>query len=163
MEDIRENGRVLADSIQHITDEAVKGELFAKNSIIVATSATIGEHALITVPFLANQRFTVLTLKSKYADTLNMKYFFYYCFILDEWCKENLTVGHFASVDIGRFKSFKIPLPPLAEQERIVAILDKFNTLTTDISAGLPAEITARQKQYEYYRGKLLSFKEKAA
>ncbi len=51
-----------------------------------------------------------------------------------------------------------IPIPPLAEQERIVGILDKFDALVNDISIGLPAEIEARRKQYEYYREKLLSF-----
>ena len=53
-----------------------------------------------------------------------------------------------------------IPVPPADEQARIVSILDRFNTLCNDISAGLPAEIEARQKQYEYYRDKLLTFKE---
>ncbi len=54
---------------------------------------------------------------------------------------------------------YKIPLPPLLEQQRIVSILDKFDALVNDISIGLPAEIEARQKQYEYYREKLLTFK----
>ena len=53
-----------------------------------------------------------------------------------------------------------IPVPSIEEQKRIVAILDCFDTLCSDISAGLPAEIEARQKQYEYYRDKLLTFKE---
>ena len=52
-----------------------------------------------------------------------------------------------------------IPLPSLEEQQRIVDILDRFDKLCNDISEGLPAEIEARQKQYEYYREKLLSFK----
>jgi len=52
-----------------------------------------------------------------------------------------------------------IPIPSLTEQQRIVEILDKFDTLVNDLSIGIPAEIEARQKQYEYYRGKLLSFK----
>ncbi len=52
----------------------------------------------------------------------------------------------------------EIPLPPLDVQEEIVRILDNFSTLTTDISGDLPAEIEARQKQYEYYRDKLLTF-----
>lgn len=56
------------------------------------------------------------------------------------------------------FESYKIPVPPLDEQNRIVAILDKFDALTNSISEGLPREIELRQKQYEYYRDLLLSF-----
>ena len=62
-------------------------------------------------------------------------------------------------VRVKDFESYSIPIPPLAEQKRIVAILDKFDALVNDISAGLPAELNARRKQYEYYRNKLLSFK----
>ncbi|MBN1472392.1 MAG: restriction endonuclease subunit S [Syntrophaceae bacterium] len=56
-------------------------------------------------------------------------------------------------------KKVKIPIPPIAEQKRIVNILDKLDALVNDISSGLPAEISARRKQYEYYRDKLLTFK----
>ena len=56
------------------------------------------------------------------------------------------------------FLKFQIPIPTLEKQERIVSILDKFDTLTTSISEGLPKEIELRQKQYEYYRDRLLSF-----
>lgn len=56
-----------------------------------------------------------------------------------------------------------IPVPPLAEQQRVVSILDRFDTLTTDLTQGLPAEIEKRRQQYEYYRDKLLTFKRKEA
>lgn len=56
------------------------------------------------------------------------------------------------------FSQIEIPIPPLPEQRRIVAILDKFETLVNDLSVGLPAELEARRKQYEYYRDKLLTF-----
>ena len=56
----------------------------------------------------------------------------------------------------------RIPVPPLEEQERIVAILDKFDALVNDISSGLPAEIKARRQQYTHYRDRLLTFKEAA-
>ena len=56
-----------------------------------------------------------------------------------------------------------IPIPPLTEQERIVSILDKFDTLTNSITEGLPLEVKLRQKQYEYYRDLLLSFPQSSA
>ena len=55
-------------------------------------------------------------------------------------------------------EKLEIPIPPLAEQQRIVTILDKFNALTTSLTEGLPREIQLRQQQYEYYRELLLSF-----
>ena len=62
---------------------------------------------------------------------------------------------------ISKYSLFKIPLPPLEVQGKIVEILDQFHTLTTSLTEGIPAEIEARRKQYQYYRDKLLSFKEK--
>ncbi len=160
MEDIRENGRILKDSIQHITPKALKGKkLFPKNSIIISTTATIGEHALLIVDSLANQRFTFLSKKANCNLALDMKFFFYQCFLLGEWCKKNTNVSGFASVDMTAFKKYKFPIPPLEIQQEIVKILDQFSTLTTDLLAGIPAEIEARKKQYEYYREKLLTFK----
>jgi type I restriction enzyme S subunit len=55
---------------------------------------------------------------------------------------------------------YPVAIPPIADQNRIVSILDKFERLVNDISTGLPAEIAARRQQYEYYRNKLLTFKE---
>ncbi len=160
MEDIRENGRILKDSIQHITPKALKNKkLFPKNSIIISTTATIGEHALLIVDSLANQRFTFLSKKANCGIALDMKFFFYQCFLLGEWCKKNTNVSDFASVDMTAFKKYKFPIPPLEIQQEIVKILDQFLALTTDLLAGIPAEIEARKKQYEYYREKLLAFK----
>ncbi|GAA8457722.1 hypothetical protein HpBT240_06770 [Helicobacter pylori] len=160
MEDIRENGRILKDSIQHITPKALKNKkLFPKNSIIISTTATIGEHALLIVDSLANQRFTFLSKKANCGIALDMKFFFYQCFLLGEWCKKNTNVSGFASVDMTAFKKYKFPIPPLEIQQEIVKILDQFLALTTDLLAGIPAEIKARKKQYEYYREKLLTFK----
>ncbi|NUE54617.1 restriction endonuclease subunit S [Escherichia coli] len=162
MDDIRENGRILGNSLQKISSCAVKGgKLFPENSILISTSATIGEHALITVPHLANQRFTCLALKESYADCFDIKFLFYYCFSLAEWCQKNTTMSSFASVDMDGFKKFLIPRPcpdnpekSLAIQSEIVRILDKFTALTAELTA----ELTMRKKQYNYYRDQLLSF-----
>ena len=64
-------------------------------------------------------------------------------------------------VTAGQIKEVVIPMPMKQEQERIVAVLDRFDALCNDLTSGLPAEIEARQKQYEYYRDKLLTFKQK--
>ena len=56
------------------------------------------------------------------------------------------------------FQKYPVPVPSLAEQARIVTILDKFDTLTTSLAEGLPREIELRQQQYEYYRDLLLNF-----
>jgi len=61
------------------------------------------------------------------------------------------------------FLSYPVPVPPLAEQRRIASALDKFDALVNDLSVGLPAELAARRKQYEYYRDRLLTFEESAA
>ena len=164
MEDIRENGRILSDAIQHITPEAVKGKgLFEANTFILATTATIGEHALIIADSLANQRFTNLKVRKSLSNSFLTKYLYYYMFIVDEFCKNNTNVSGFASVDMGKLKRMSIPIPPLELQEKIVAILDRFETLVNDLSEGLPAEIAAVKEQYEYYRNRLLTFKEKTA
>ena len=159
MEDIRANGGVLKDSIQHVTPQAIKGKgLFMAGSIIMATTATIGEHALITVDALANQQFTNFRVRNSMEDKLLTKFVYYYFFVIDEWCKQNVNVSSFPSVEIERLKKQPFPIPSLAEQQRIVSILDKFEALTTSISEGLPKEIALRRKQYEYYRNQLLSF-----
>ncbi|WP_128479802.1 restriction endonuclease subunit S [Helicobacter pylori] len=157
MEDIRENGRILKDSIQHITPKALKNKkLFPKNSIIISTTATIGEHALLIVDSLANQQFTFLSKKANCDIVLDMKFFFYQCFLLGEWCKKNTNVSGFASVDMTAFKKYKFPIPPLEIQQEIVKILDAFTELNTELNT----ELKARKKQYQYYQNMLLDFKD---
>ncbi len=125
MDDIHTNGRILNDSLQHITPKAVEPNgLFPAYSLIIATTATIGEHALITVDSLANQRFTFLIKKVNCKVELDMKFVFYYGYVLGAWCKSNVNVSNFPAVDMDRFRVFKIPLPPLAEQKQIAEFLD---------------------------------------
>ena len=155
MEDIRANGRILYDSALHITPQAVKRNgLFKANSIILATSATIGEHALLLQDALTNQRFTNFEIKEELKNILLPKFAFYYFFIIDEWCKKHTIIGNFPSVDTQQLMELHFPIPPLRVQARIVEILDKF----TQLEAELEAELEARKKQYAYYREQLLKF-----
>ena len=158
MDDIRQNGHVLGDSIQHITPISVKKSgLFPANTIIMATTATIGEHALVIVDSLANQRFTGLVTRKSLVQSVLPRFAFYYCFLLGEWCKQHIHQGGFASVDMEGFKKYPFPIPSLSEQERIVGILDTF-TASID---NLKEQIAQRRKQYEYYRDELLDLEGK--
>lgn len=74
-----------------------------------------------------------------------------------------VTGGAQPKLSQANLNKIPIPAPPLADQRRIVAILDHFDALVNDLSIGLPAELNARRKQYEYYRDKLLTFREAAA
>jgi type I restriction enzyme S subunit len=93
----------------------------------------------------------------------NAKYLSYY-FHTEHFYKQKTKLAHgtkVIEVTPDKLNDIVVPLPSLEEQERIISILDRFDSLCTDITNGLPAEIAARQKQYEYYRDKLLTFKEK--
>ena len=163
MEDIRTNGRRLSDSILHITDKGIKGKgLFEKGTFILATTATIGEHALLIVDSLANQQFTNLKIRKSLTSSLSVDFVFYYMFVVDEFCKKHTNKSGFESVDMRELNKMPFPIPPLSVQRRIVSILDRFESLVNDITTGLPAEIAARHQQYEYYRDQLLTFKRKS-
>lgn len=157
IEDINTNGRVLSSSIEKVNKKGVKGKLLPKNTLIISTSATIGEYALITEEFLCNQRFSCLIIKKEYKDILLPMFLRYYAHILSKKCKENIKIGNFPSVDMDKFKKFLIPLPPLEVQNEIVRMLNNFTALTAELTA----EVTARKKQYSWYRDYLLKFENK--
>ncbi|HAU5760140.1 TPA: restriction endonuclease subunit S [Proteus mirabilis] len=164
MEDIRTNGRVLKSAIQSVSTLAVKGKLIPANSLIMSTTATLGEHALIEVPFLTNQQITSFSISDAYSGKINIKFMFHYFFKFGEWCSANANKnGGMGIISIAKLKQFKIPIPcpdnpekSLAIQSEIVRILDKFTALTAELTA----ELNMRKKQYNYYRDQLLSFEE---
>ena len=93
-------------------------------------------------------------------DGIRIKYLYYYLKNTQEFLHKMKRGGGVPHVRGNEVMDLKIPVPSLDEQERIITILDSFDALFTDISNGLPAEIAARQKQFEYYRNKLLTFRE---
>lgn len=94
-------------------------------------------------------------------DRLSPQYMRYYFQSRNFWktqINKLLQSSSMQNIPMEKIRKFAIPLPSLEEQHRIVSILDRFDTLCNDLTNGLPAEIEARQKQYEYYRDKLLTF-----
>ena len=142
-----------------ITDKAVletSAKWIPANCVIVAISgATAGRCAINKIPLTTNQHCLNLHID----DSKALYKYVYYC--VCSFQKELLGRKEGARGDLTStlISSLNIPLPSLDKQQRIVDILDRFDALCNDISSGLPAEIEARQKQYEYYRDKLLSFK----
>ncbi|RYZ28213.1 MAG: restriction endonuclease subunit S [Chitinophagaceae bacterium] len=76
--------------------------------------------------------------------------------------KRHISSGKISAINASGLSKAKIPVPPIEEQKRIASILDKFHLLINDISIGIPAEIDGRRKQYEYYRNKLLTFRNRS-
>lgn len=134
--------------------KAQKGDL-----IIVTTSENI-EDVCKPLVWLGEDEVCVSGETYIFKHNQNSKYLAYYLQtpMFFDFKKRNRTGTKVIRVHGDKLAEFKIPLPPLTEQARIVAILDKFDALTTSLTSGLPREISLRQKQYEYYREMLLSF-----
>ncbi|MCD8457685.1 restriction endonuclease subunit S [Xylella taiwanensis] len=150
----------ILDTEIKITEKGLK-ESAAKwipaNCVIVAISgATAARSAINKIPLTTNQHCCNLEVDPTQA---NYRYVFHWVSKEYERLKA-LGQGARADLNSGIIKSYAIPIPPLEEQARIVAILDRFDALVNDISFGLPAEIQARRQQYAYYRDRLLTFKE---
>ncbi|TLW88593.1 restriction endonuclease subunit S [Ruminococcus sp. KGMB03662] len=127
--------------------------------VLVSMIGTIGETIIVTSePNYAIKNIGLV----KTGNLLTSKYIKYYISSSygQRYIQENIKGTAPRYLSLTALRKFSIPVPPIEEQERIVSILDRFDKLCNDISEGLPAEIEARRKQYEYYRDKLLSFKE---
>ena len=147
------------DFIPQLGFQKSSAKLFSKNTTLIAL---VGATKCITayLMFQSTTNQNIAGIKSRDEEQLKDKFvFFYYMNQYQELIK---NLGKYDMLNLGQIRGFKIPIPPIYEQERIVSILDRFDALVNDISIGLPAEIAARRKQYEYYRGKLLTFKNRA-
>lgn len=127
--------------------------------VLITTEAPCGFVAQVDRPNIALAQ-RVIKYRSRNPELSNC---FLKFFLLGKCFQEKLDKAATGSTVKGikgsKLHKLTIPIPPLAEQERIVAILDKFDALVNDISSGLPAELEMRRKQYEYYRDRLLTFK----
>lgn len=157
-QDVRFNEITGVDS--YITEEAVKktaAKWIPENCVIVAISgASAGRCAINKIKATTNQH----CLNLEIDETKALYKYVYFC-VYSQY-EELLARKQGARGDLNAslILGITIPVPSLKKQQKIVDVLERFEALVSDISVGLPAEIEARQKQYEYYRDKLLSFPE---
>ncbi|EJC2812901.1 restriction endonuclease subunit S [Escherichia coli] len=131
-----------------------------KGNLIIATTSENDEDVCKAVAWLGSDDIAVSSDACIYKHNLNPKYVSYY-FQTEQFQNQKrqyITGAKVRRVNADNLSKILIPVPSMAVQERIVSILDKFDTLTNSITEGLPREIELRQKQYEYYRDLLFSF-----
>ncbi|WP_302551572.1 restriction endonuclease subunit S [uncultured Bilophila sp.] len=157
---------VLSDKTDKINDDALKiinnRSKLRTGDVLFSGTGTIGNTALIEcAPSNWNIKEGVYALTPNIKKIISkfLLYILKTTYVLSQI--NNYSAGStVVSISMANFKRVIIPVPSLEEQARIVATLDKFDALVNDLSSGLPAEIAARRKQYEYYRDRLLTFKE---
>lgn len=156
---------ILSDTIDHITNAAIDEAsmtVYPAGSVAIVTRSGILRHTfpVTYIPFetTVNQDIKILVTK----EGISSRYVSHALQAYGESIRRTTKKqgGTVDSLDFQKVLAYKIPVPPLDVQNRIVNVLDNFEKICSDLNIGLPAEIEARQKQYEYYRDKLLSFKE---
>ena len=157
--DIGDDMRLVNDTKRKISVVAQKKSVYApKGSVVISLQGSIGRIAITQYDAYIDRTVAIFHHLS---EQVNKKYFVYELqrvFSIKEKTARGSTIK---TITKEEFTDFSIPVPSIIEQGRIVSILDRFDSLCNDLSSDLPAEIAARQKQYEYYRDKLLTFKEK--
>ena len=130
-----------------------------KGDVLISAAGTIGRTIVFDGTPSYFQDSNIVWLKHDESIVLNS--YLRYCYALNPWVVS--TGGTIARLYNDNILEATIPVPSLANQQRIVSILDRFDRLANDLTAGLPAELEKRRQQYEYYRDKLLTFKRKEA
>ena len=154
------NREKLAFIDENTQNTFLKRSILKHNDILITiTGATIGKCAIVpkeVLPANTNQNLAIIRLK----DNVINRYIYYLMrsSYMEKYIELNSKASAQPSLNLKQISDFSIPIPPIAVQERIVSILDKFDTLANSKIEGLPAEIEMRQKQYEYYRDQLLTF-----
>ena len=153
---------IYADTVLTYLSEDVfaKSKTAKPNDIVMAVTSENVEDVCKCVAWLGDEKIAVSGHTAIIRHNQNAKYLSYF-FHTRQFFDQKRKLAHgtkVIEVTPDKLNDIIIPLPTLVEQERIVEKLDRFDSLCSDISTGLPAEIEARQKQYEYYRDKLLTF-----
>ena len=155
--DVAEEGmRLVKQTKQTISKIAQPKSIFVKKgTVIVTLQGSIGRVAITQYDSYVDR---TLAIFYGYKTDIDKKYFAYQLLRKFGIEKESARGSTLKTITKEEFSKFKIPVPPLEVQERIVKVLDNFDAICSDLGIGLPAEIEKRQQQYEFYRDKLLTF-----
>ena len=134
-----------------------KDDIITKPSVIVKSRGNI-DFEYYELPF--SHKSEMWSYSTKDSDTLNIKYLYYIFKNNLKYFEDNSIAGKLPQISTPVTDNYKIPLPSLEIQNKVVEVLDKFQALLADTEGLLPQEIEQRQKQYEYFREKLLTFDE---
>ena len=159
-------GTSATETITYCSSElAKKLRKAAKGDIVIATTSENVEDVCKAVAWLGEEEIAVSGDAFIYKHTQNPKYMAYLFQTASffNYKKKKATGTKVIRLTGDAMGNYLAPIPSLEEQQRIVSILDRFESLTTSLQSGLPAEIAARRQQYEHYRDKLLTFKRKGA
>ena len=136
------------------------------NDILIAKDGSMLKYAFPVseeMPIVVLSSIAILSVNTAIVKPAFLAYYFKQKSFKDAVIREYSTKGGVPRIVLKNFKRIEVSIPSLEEQQRIVSILDRFDTLTNDLTAGLPAEMEKRRQQYEFYRDKLLTFKRKEA
>ncbi|WMX94161.1 restriction endonuclease subunit S [Escherichia coli] len=155
--DVADSGFTLhTKTKQQISKIAQSKSVFVEaGTIVVTLQGTIGRVAITQYDCYVDRTLAIFT---NFKVKINKKYFAYQLKAKFDSEKEFARGSTLKTITKEEFSKFQLPLPSINEQNRIVSLLDKFDTLAHSIKQGLPREIELRQKQYEYYRDLLFSF-----
>ncbi len=132
-----------------------------ENTVTISRVGANAGHVMFqSTKYYLNDKCFSATPKDVYKDKVNTRFLFHYLKSIETEIMHLQSEGGVPTINISKLGQLKLFIPALTEQQQIVDILDRFDAYCNDIIQGLPAEIKARQQQYEYYRDKLLSFKE---
>ena len=161
-----DGAKIIPNKLSYVDEEThttfLKRSMLEENDILITIAgATIGKCAIVPkeiLPANTNQALAIIRL----AKGNSPKYVMYLLQsdLMKRYMQKNIKGSAQPNLNLKQLNDFIIPLPPLNVQERLVRVLDNFEAICTDLNIGLPAEIEARQKQYEYYRDLLLTFAE---
>ncbi len=158
--DVPADGKYITGTAQRVTlAGAAKSRRVLPGDFVLSNSMSFGRPYISQIEGYIHDGWLGI---SEFEDSYSSDYLYYLLRsapVQDEF-KRRAGSGTVQNLNAEIVRSVEIPLPPREEQERVVSLLDRFDALVNDISIGLPAELTARRKQYEHYRDKLLTFEE---